>query len=278
MAIMDGEKEPMLIRGAREILLPLLILIAFNSLARFVPLHRTTPNNAVSSQIMPRTVAWQQPAPMDIGKDPHFRVLLENPHVRVFALTLPPHSESFVWQEYNYLTVTLVDSNVVMWKEQESPILHYRAPKGEIHFLAGASAHGIRNETNAEYRNVTIEFLDPGITNYGYRYETGKYDFGPSGLDPPPVDPQGHFVQALNLERAEAKDIQLLPRESFPADQRSGLLVAVTPLHLAAGPQRAISLNSGEVAWLDNLDAGLANNGASRARFALVEFKPTDKN
>jgi hypothetical protein len=49
-----------------------------------------------------------------------------------------------------------------------------RQKLGELHFFFGGLAHGIRNDSNAEYRNVTVEFLDPQVTNYGYRYESGK--------------------------------------------------------------------------------------------------------
>ena len=29
---------------------------------------------------------------------------------------------------------------------------------------------------------MTVEFLDPKVTNYGYQSNTGTWDYGPSGL------------------------------------------------------------------------------------------------
>jgi len=269
------DKHSRLIRPAREILLPLLILVAFVSFARLVPLHGTPAKyNWVVVERVARPASWQGAALADAGKDPHYRLLLENSQVRVFALTLPPGSQSFVRHEHNYLTVTLEENEVIMWKDQEAPLEHFRVPSGEVHFFFGGSAHGIRNESKATYRNVTVEFLDPQVTTYGYRYESGKYDYGAAALNPP-VDPEGHFVNSLDLEKAEARDVQLLPKETLSPGKPPALAIAVTSVSVADGPDRQISLKPGEVAWLERANAVLANNGPGPARFALVVFKPT---
>ena len=270
------DKHARLIRPAREILLPLLILAAFATLARFVPLHRTQAKyNGIVVQGDARPASGQEAAAADANKDPHYRILLENAQVRVFALTLPPGTQSFVRHEHNYLTVALEENELIMWKDEESPIEHFHVPRGEVHFFFGGSAHGIRNESKTEYRNVTVEFLDPQVTTYGYRYESGKYDFGVVALNPP-VDPEGHFVNSLDLEKAVAKDVQLLPKETLSPGTRPALAIAVTSVNVADGPVRQITLKPGEVAWLESANAALINNGPGRARFALVVFKPTN--
>jgi hypothetical protein len=269
------DKHSKLIRPAREILLPLLILAAFVSLARLVPLYSTPAKyNGVVVQRVSRPASWQGAAPADASKDPHYRLLLENSQVRVFALTLPPGSQSFVRHEHNYLTVTLEENEVIMWKDEESPIQHFRVPTGEVHFFFGGSAHGIRNESKTEYRNVTVEFLEPQVTTYGYRYESGKYDYGAVTLNPP-VDPEGHFVNSLDLEKAEARDVQLLPKETLSPGKHPALAIAVTPVSVVDGPDRQISLKPGEVDWLERANAVLVNNAPGPARFTLVVFKPT---
>ncbi|HXA86847.1 MAG TPA: hypothetical protein VNZ47_17310 [Candidatus Dormibacteraeota bacterium] len=209
-----------------------------------------------------------------ITADPHYRLLKENEQVRVYSLVLPPGAESFVRHEHNYLTVTLADCNPILWKNDESPIQHFQVATGELHFFLGGLAHGIRNDSNAEYRNVTVEFLDPQVTNYGYRYESGKYDYGPVALNAP-VDPEGHFVNSLDLEKTEAKDVQLLPQQTLPAARGPQLLIAITALNLSAGADRKISLHPGDVLWRESPEPALANTGPARARFAVVEFKTT---
>jgi len=263
------DKHERLIRPIREILLPLVILLAFAACIRLV--------RAAFFPIV-QAHSWQSAKPAEITQDPHYRILMENAQVRVFALTLPPGAQSFVRHEHNYLTVQLEDHEAIMWKNNESPIQHFRAPAGEIHFFLGGSAHGIRNDSNTELRNVTVEFMDPKVTVYGYRFESGNYDFGPNVLTPP-VDPEGHFANSLDLEKAVARDVQLLPGESLPATKRASLVIAVTPLQLAGGAGQKISLKTGEVLWRETGETVLTNTAPGRERFAIVEFRlPTEKN
>ena len=260
------DKHSRLIRPVREILLPLLILLGFAASIRFVRL----------TWIVTTHASAQKPAALGVENDPHYRLLMENGQVRVFALTLPQGTQSFVRHEHNYLTITLEQNEVIMWKDEESPIQHFRVPKGEVHFFFGGPAHGIRNDTGAEYRNVTIEFLDPRVTTYGYRYESGKYDYGAVALNPP-VDPEGHFVNSLNLEKAEAKDVQLLPKESLPAAAGPQLLVAVTQSIFSSANDSTISLKPGEVLWREGGAAAMPNNSTTPVRLAVIEFNTSDK-
>lgn len=262
------DKHERLIRAIREIVLPLVVLVAFASCVRLVRAAFFPAAQALS---------WQSAKAANITEDPHYRILMENAQVRVFALTLPPGVQSFVRHEHNYLTVQIENHEAIMWKNDESPVQHFRAPSGEIHFFLGGSAQGIRNDSNTEFRNVTVEFMDPQVTVYGYRFESGKYDFGPNVLNPP-VDPEGHFVNSLDLEKAVARDVQLLPGESLPTTKRAVLVIAVTPLQLSLGAGKKISLQPGEVQWREAGETVLTNTGPGRKRFAMVEFRlPTEK-
>lgn len=136
-------------------------------------------------------------------------------------------------------------------------------PAGEIRFFLGNSAQGLRNDTSTEYRSITVEFLDPRVTNYGYRHESGNWDYGPS-IAPSPVDAEGHFVNSLDLEKAVANDVQLLPGESLPATKRASLLIAITPVQLANGVGKTISLQPGEVQWREAGETVLTNTGPRR--------------
>ncbi|MGE5322285.1 MAG: hypothetical protein ACM3SW_05465 [Actinomycetota bacterium] len=86
--------------------------------------------------------ATGQPAARDMASDPHYRLLLENDEARVFAVTIPPHQEAYVTHERNFLTVTLQDSEVVIWRQGQSSLQHFKAPKGEVRFFAGPDARG----------------------------------------------------------------------------------------------------------------------------------------
>ena len=264
----DMDKHERWIRPIREILLPLAVLLAFAACMRLV-------RAALSPAVQARS--WQSVKPAAPRQDPHYRVLMENAEIRVFEVALPPATESFVWHENNFLIVTPTASNIIMWKGNEAPVLHSLVPGGEIRFFLGNSAQGLRNDSRTEYRSITVEFLDPLVTNYGYRHESGNWDYGPS-IAPSPVDPEGHFVNSLDLQKAVANDVQLLPGESLPTTKRASLIIAVTPLQLSLGAGKKVSLKPGEVLWRETGETALTNPGPGRERFAMVEFRlPTEK-
>src|SRR5438445_12782000 len=99
------DKHSRLIQPAREILMPLLVLAAFATLACFVPARKKPTQYTVAFQRDARSASVQKATPENASKDPHYRILLENGQVRVFALTLPPGAQSFVRHEHKYLTV-----------------------------------------------------------------------------------------------------------------------------------------------------------------------------
>lgn len=208
-----------------------------------------------------------------MASEPHHHLLMENEDVRVFALTVPPHQQAYVAHARNFVTVTLQDSDVVLWREGQSPVQHFQIPLGEVRFFPGDVARGIRNDSNVEYRNVIVEFKDPQVTNYGYQRTTGKNDYGPSVLELP-VDPHGHFVNSLDLESAVANDVQLLPKDVLPPHEpaRPELIIAVSPVDLRSS-SGTIHLEAGEVRWFSSRSFDLANAGKAPARFVLIGFR-----
>jgi hypothetical protein len=217
--------------------------------------------------------------PLDMATEPHHKLLLENDKVRAFLVTLPPRQETpLVEHKHNFLTVTLNDSEIVTWNQGESPIMHFRFAQGETRFLVSGVTRGMRNDGEAEYRNVTIEFLDPRVTSYGYQANTGQWAYG-SGVIPPPVDPTAHFDNHMDAGQAVIRDMQLLPGEELRATDKDAriaaeLIVAVTDCDWRIPDKARLHKASGEVWWLPGGRSGrMFNDGASAARFLLIEFK-----
>jgi hypothetical protein len=213
----------------------------------------------------------------DVDADPHHRLILKNDLVRVFAVDIPAHQEIYLRHQHNFLTVTLQGSRMVMWTEGTAPQLAFPINAGDTRFFLGGAAIGMRNDGASEYRNITVDFLDPQVTNYGYQYyRTGgqAWDYGSSALAPP-VDAQSAFVHALSLQRAVVRDVRLLPGGQLaPLDQTSKeLLIAVTDLTLATASGEEIRKRAGETVWLERRAAGLSNQGTDTARFVVVELK-----
>ena len=58
--------------------------------------------------------AWAQTAP-DMASAPHYRQLMANDQVRVFALRLRPLERTMARHDHNFLEVVLLDCDAVIW-------------------------------------------------------------------------------------------------------------------------------------------------------------------
>ena len=81
-------------------------------------------------------IAFAQGAP-DMASAPHYKQLLANDQVRVFALTLSPLEWTLARHDRNFLTLALQDCDVVMWPEGESDILSFRYNQGDVGSISG---------------------------------------------------------------------------------------------------------------------------------------------
>jgi hypothetical protein len=219
-------------------------------------------------------ITWAQTAP-DMASAPHYRLLLSNDQVRVFAVTLQAMERTMARHDHNFLVITLQDCEVVMWPEGASDITNFRFNQGDVRFSLGGRALGIRNDRAGEYRNITVEFLNPKVTSFGYQANTGTWDFGASGINPP-VDPHARFRNTLHLGAASVSDIQLLARDTLGAPELSGpeLLIAVTDIDLKAGESERIRKSSGDVVWIPaGRKSTPMNVSTDPVRMDLVEFK-----
>jgi hypothetical protein len=214
---------------------------------------------------------------IDMAADAHHQLLIENSQVRVFEVSLRPNEQSFVSHEHNFLMVTLQDCEVIMWPEGRSDIQSFRLGEGDVRFLFAGLARGLRNERNATYRSITVEFLDPKVTTYGYQRDRGAFNYGDGAISPP-VDPHAKFADSLALGVATATDVQLLPGDSLPLPERlaAELLIPVSDIDFKTEGDTHMRKSQGEAVWIP---AGrkfkLTNVAAEPARFVVVEFPET---
>jgi len=220
--------------------------------------------------------AAQTPVPDEITREPHHRLLLQNDQVRVFEVMLRPAEHFLVKHQYNFLVVTLQDCEMVMWNEGESEIANFRFNQGDVRFFYGGAARGMRNDRNSAYRNITVEFLNPKVTTFGYQPNTGRWQYGGSAIGPP-VDPSKKFQSALKLGIVDASDVQLLQRDvlELPDKGTFELLIPVTDLDMTNGSDLHVRKGAGDAWWIgDRRKADLMNTSPGPARFVLVELRP----
>ncbi len=217
----------------------------------------------------------QQQVLVEITAEPHHNLMLENDSVRAFAVTIRPHEATELTRhEHNFLVVTFQDSEIASWAEGEAGVLTYRFHANDIHFYFGGRARAMRNDTSSEYRNVTVEFLNPKVTTYGYQSNMRRWQYGGNTLLPP-VDPNAKFANRMPLGEAVVKDVQLLPGDEFPAPEKgiAQLLLALSDRQLLVGKEKVHS-SVGEVSWIPAERATkLINSGTEPARFVIVELQ-----
>ncbi|HLJ25599.1 MAG TPA: hypothetical protein VKY85_02710 [Candidatus Angelobacter sp.] len=222
-------------------------------------------------------LAWAQTA-VNMGQEPHYSLLLQNSLVRVFKLALNANEQAYVIHTHNFLVVALDDCEVVMWREGTSDNQSYPLHQGDVRFFFGGQPIGTRNNRADPCRNVTVEFLDPKVTTYGYQWEYGTWDFGISGISPP-VDSHVKFANSLQLGSAVATDVQLLPGDSFSPHPGTAaeLLVPVTDVALTRSKKGEIRKSAGEAVWVEaKQKADVVNAGNAPAQLIAVEF-PSNK-
>lgn len=214
----------------------------------------------------------------DLASESHHHLILQNSAVRVYSLVLPPREQSYVRHEHNFLLVSLQDCELVMWREGASDITSFQLHRGAAGFAFGGKAQGLRNQMNATFRGIVVEFLGAGVTTYGYQL-SGQWDFGYSGPGAP-VDPHGKFFSSLQMGTATAIDAQLLPGDLLPAADKAGpeLLIPVSDVDLKAGAGSKIGRTAGDALWIEAERAGAYTNAGSQvARFVVIRFGAGDK-
>jgi hypothetical protein len=219
-------------------------------------------------------VPAQAQTAVEITGAPHYQLLLQNDQVRVFGVSLRQSEQVFVRHEHNFLVVTLTNSDVAMWPEGRSDIQSYRFSEGDVRFFFAGRAVGLRNNQTSEYRNITVEFLDPAVTSFGYQPDSREWNYGDSVLRAP-VDPRAKFSNSMQLGTATVSDVQLLQGDSLPKPEKptAELLIPITDLNLEAASDIHTRKSPGEVLWLDpGRKADLRNVDPGPAHFVLVEL------
>jgi hypothetical protein len=244
----------------------------FTEARRALPYNRGIKWSILTALIFCSSVVLAQEA-VDISAEPHCRMLLENEQVRVFALTLHLDESALERFRHSFLTIALQEGEIIIGDEGRSPIQHFQVHKGETSFRCWSSvcisrqqqrtgvAGGFRNDRQNDYRNITVEFLDPNI---GWSTPEGGTIIYPA---------------SMFLEGAIVADFLLQADDSYPVPDKRGreLVIPVSNVDLKGAGGTRIRKSPGAVAWIPaNQISSLTNVGRDPARFIAVQFRPGD--
>jgi hypothetical protein len=219
---------------------------------------------------------------VEITAEPSHHLVFQNEYVRVFDVTVAPRATTLVHKHnYDYLFVTLGDSDVVSVRPGEKPVA-LKLKDGEVRFTPGKFAHAAINQSDRPFHNITIELLKPS-TNV--KTCTGSCDSGGcigsiprTPGDNSPLPGCSGTIHRIFADQWTVSIAGLAPNSTLDMPPTGPtLLIAVTKLELerqsgdAVGP---FNRASGGFDWIAGGRQETMHNGTSQpAQFVTLEFK-----
>lgn len=232
---------------------------------------------SVALLLLTACVVAQAVPEVEITAEPHHHLAFSNDQVRVFNVEIGPHSETLMhWHRHDYIYVQLGEAEVINAVKGKDPVT-VKLRDGQTGFLPASFAHIARNQSDAPFRNVTIELpQDEKLRQSNFHWDDDR------GLE----ILQGGTQEILFVKDGmRASDFELQPNAAVPAQSRSGplLLVAVTNLDLFTNNPRthgghesmprSTHFKPGETAWLAaGFRHPIVNAGPCIAKFVVLEF------
>lgn len=214
----------------------------------------------------------QNATEIDVSAEPHHRLVLGNPQIKVYSVDVPPGQATLMHRHaHDYVYVSLGASQISN-DIQGKPPAAVKLQDGETRFVPGGFNHQVRDLAATPFRNVTIEFLQD---------EKAR-------TSPPPHWDEERGLQVLEggtrdimfvKDGVRVSQIDLNPGAFIPRHRHAGahLVVAVSELSLrsqiAGKPPANVTLKAGEVKWVPGgFTHTVTNTGKSPARFITLEF------
>ncbi|HEV2116039.1 MAG TPA: hypothetical protein VGR48_08455 [Terriglobales bacterium] len=202
-----------------------------------------------------------------------FDLLLANHIVEVFALDLPSASHVRLRQNvYDVVVIALQDSTLTLLPA-EGASREEQLNSGEVRVLRSFSVQELANKSGVGSHFIVVALKSHGIEagECGCSGEVERSICGCSARHLPQL-------WALSIGGATLAGSSLPPGEGFAgASYRDdSLLISLTRVQLqdehASGPDSLLTLEPGEVKWLDHGQRQFKNIGPHTARFVTIEF------
>jgi hypothetical protein len=202
-----------------------------------------------------------------------FDLLLANRIVDVFALELPPASHVRLRQNMYDVVMIALEGSTLTLVPAEGETKDVQLNSGDVRVVRSFSVQGLANNTGSKSRFILVALKSHGVESgeCGCSGEVERAVCGCSGKHLP-------RLWALSIGGSTLAGVALEAGEKFTgASYRDdSLLVAVTRVELqdqqAAGPESLLTLNPGEVKWLNQGRRQFKNTGSHTARFITIEF------
>lgn len=212
--------------------------------------------------------AWtQEPAepPIDISKEPHHTLLLENPSVRVFRLKLEPNEATVVHRHSNfYAFVSLQPVNISNEVRGRQPV-STRLDPGEVRTSKGGFSLAERNISSVPAELIVVEALKSDTSGFS---EPMAFRFHDTA--------QGELFESSAV-RAYDMIMAVGGRTEKHKESYDRLLIALSDIDLREETEgqapSETKMRAGEVLWIPRgLTHTTRNLGQTAAHFIVLEF------
>lgn len=202
-----------------------------------------------------------------------FDLLLSNPMVEVFALDLPAATHVRLRQNiYDVVVIALEDSSLTV-VPANGAAEEVALNGGDVRVLRSFSVQGLANNSGAKSRYIVVALKSHGVSpgECGCSGEVEKSICGCSSRHLPQL-------WALSIGGATLAGAALPTEQAFvgASYRNDSLLVSLTRVQLqderANGADALLSLEPGEVKWLNRGERQFKNVGSNTARFITIEF------
>lgn len=215
-------------------------------------------------------MSGQEPPPaavLELTKEPHHKLLFENPQVRVFRIELQPDEGTLPHRhERPYAYLSLHPATIANEVRGRSPVI-VDLDAGEVHTSKGRFTLAERNKSPIPADLLFIVAARDNIGDFaapmgGFRYHDAAF---------------GELFQLPDM-RAYSMVIAAGGRTEKHEERFDRLVVAISDLKLREDvpqqPSSEISMKAGEIKWFPRgTNHATTNTGNSPATFITFEFQ-----
>jgi len=227
------------------------------------------------------TILAQQPQSVEITSEPSHHLVFQNEYVRVFDVTVAPKISTLIHRHnYDYIFVTLGDSDVVSVRPGEKPV-SLLLKDGEVRFTPGNFAHAAINNSAQPFHNVTIELLKPSSKVSGCT--SACIETPPCALEKEKKESCPTIARSISSDQWTVSMVTLPPSSRLEKHTHTTphLAVAVSDLNLTqeiGAATSEIKKATGDLAWVPSGVMHTVINGSAKpAQYVALEFKTESK-
>lgn len=228
----------------------------------------------------------QVPLNVPITEESHHKLVMENPYVRVFRVSVPINEATLLHRhDHPYVTVSLGNNdftNAVVGK----PETRIAQKDRQISYSDGGFGHIVRPENGVPLNNVTVELLRPQGTA---RNRCEKIVDGPLGeCKSGPDSPLKALLKAFNVKSAFMTDDILVDTISLAGGVNYSATAAHSPQLLIACDhsefktempgQTSNALHGGGILWVPTGSSAKITSAVAQgtAGVVVITFKTAD--